>query len=232
MPDLISKERFDDVSDEDVNGWVDYAYHGYNYVIDVRGRRFKVRTYDHEPGVATVISPTSASRLPERAELVRFLENSIGCSRFAFYQEATGCYAEFDKLNDKPLDPPELRAALRYLLGLLGAIFIGVATFVIVWRAVEPRSETPAAISGLLGGLLGFTLVAIGAYARSASLRMLAWGLAGAGFGNLLMAIIRGGLPVGTWLTLSGIVMAIVGAVLGYRTNPPRAKNEVLDTRR
>jgi len=67
---ITSKERFDDVAPENPDGAVDYAYRGFNYVITVNECAFKVRTYDDEPGVATVISPTDARTRPEARALV------------------------------------------------------------------------------------------------------------------------------------------------------------------
>jgi len=67
----------------------------------------------------------------------------------------------------------------------------------------------------VVGILAGWT-----AYSRITPLRVVTWALAGLGTGFVLEAILAGGLEVGTWLTLSGMVLAIVFAVLGYRRGP------------
>lgn len=116
-------------------------------------------------------------------------------------------------------DSPEVRVVLRLFLGFFGGYFLGVVSYLMLWYSFDPRlpTETPAALAGLLGFLLGAPAVAFGAFSRSPVLRMLAWAAGGAGFGDVLLAIIAGGLAVGTVLTPSGMVMAVVGAVLGYR---------------
>src|SRR5436309_1515876 len=53
---ITNKERFDDVGPQDSDGVYEYAYHGFNYDIAVGEFVFRVRTYDSEPGIATVIS--------------------------------------------------------------------------------------------------------------------------------------------------------------------------------
>lgn len=96
MPKILSQQRFDDVGDADEDGYVDYAYHGFNYTVEVANRKFNVRTYDDEPGVATVISPTDARHLAETTELLEFLADSLSCSRFQIYYGPIGSYKEVD----------------------------------------------------------------------------------------------------------------------------------------
>lgn len=81
MTNITSKVRFDDVAPENPDGTVDYAYHGFNYVIAVGERVFQVRTYDDEPGIATVIGPTDARTRPEARALVEFITSTLGLVR-------------------------------------------------------------------------------------------------------------------------------------------------------
>ena len=92
MTSITSKERFDDVAPENSDGTVDYAYHGFNYVIAVDERVFQVRTYDDEPGIATVISPTDARTRPEARALVEFITSTLGCTGIQFYCGPVGTY--------------------------------------------------------------------------------------------------------------------------------------------
>ena len=92
MASITSKERFDDVGPENPDGTVAYAYHGFNYVIAVDERAFQVRTYDDEPGIATVISPTDARTRPEARALVEFITSTLGCTGIQFYCGPVGTY--------------------------------------------------------------------------------------------------------------------------------------------
>lgn len=92
MTSITSKERFDDVAPENPDGTVDYAYHGFNYVVAVDGRDFCVRTYDDEPGIATVIKPTDARTQPEARALVEFITSTLGCIGIQFYCGPNGTY--------------------------------------------------------------------------------------------------------------------------------------------
>ena len=58
----------------------------------VGNRTFTVRTYDDEPGVATVISLTNPRTCPESVELVKFIKTGLGCSRIKFFCGATGTF--------------------------------------------------------------------------------------------------------------------------------------------
>ena len=90
MPEIVSQQRFDDVGEADEDGYVDYAYHGFNYIIHVKDQQYNVRTYDDEPGVATVISPTDACQLRETPALLKFLKDSLNCSDFQLYHGTFG----------------------------------------------------------------------------------------------------------------------------------------------
>lgn len=92
MASITSKERFDDVAPENLDGTVDYAYHGFNYVITVDERDFRVRTYDDEPGIATVIGPADARTRPEARALVEFITSTLSCTGIQFYCEPVGTY--------------------------------------------------------------------------------------------------------------------------------------------
>jgi hypothetical protein len=98
MPKIASQQRFDDVGDTDEDGYVDYAYHGFNYVVEVEGQQYNVRIYDDEPGVASVIGPTDARHLSETPALLTFLAKSLNCSRFQLYHGTFG-YREVDPVT-------------------------------------------------------------------------------------------------------------------------------------
>lgn len=119
-------------------------------------------------------------------------------------------------------DPPRVRFSLRIVLGLFGGLFLSGVLFLLLWYSFDPRRESPAAMAALLGFVLGAPAVGFGAFAPSAPVRILAWAIAGAGFGDFLLACMADGLGVGTVLTPSGLVMALVCAILGYRAVPPR----------
>lgn len=92
MTSITSKERFDDVAPENPDGTVDYAYRGFNYVITVDECVFQVRTYDDEPGIATVIGPTDARTQPEARALVEFITSTLSCTGIQFYCGPIGTY--------------------------------------------------------------------------------------------------------------------------------------------
>jgi hypothetical protein len=131
--------------------------------------------------------------------------------------------------NARREDSPDVRLLLRAFLGFFGGSFLGTISFVLVWISFDPGlpTETPATIGGLIGFIAGAAAVGYFAFSRYTLLRILAWAIGGAGFGNVLLSMIAGGLSVGTFLTPSGIVLAIVGAVLGFRTVPPRTSSEI-----
>jgi hypothetical protein len=92
MTSITSEERFDDVAPENSDGTVDYAYRGFNYVITIDERVFQVRTYDDEPGIATVIGPTDARTQPEARALVQFITSTLNCTGIQFYCGPIGTY--------------------------------------------------------------------------------------------------------------------------------------------
>jgi hypothetical protein len=94
--EIIKKTRFDDVGDADENGFVDYAYQGFNYRIAVGQRTFTARTYDDEPGVWTISNSSGEQWLPEMRELAKFLISSQGCTVLKLYRGTTGGYAAVD----------------------------------------------------------------------------------------------------------------------------------------
>jgi hypothetical protein len=85
----ISKERFDDVTPENV-------YRGFNYAIKIGDTVFKVRNYDDMPGWFTVISPTFAIKSPMARQLVDCLLSEFGCREVDFYDAETDSYREVD----------------------------------------------------------------------------------------------------------------------------------------
>ena len=92
MTSITRKERFDVVAPENPDGTVDYAYHGFNFVITVDERDFQIRTYDDEPGIATVISPTDARTRPEARALADFITSTLRCTGIHFYCGPVGTY--------------------------------------------------------------------------------------------------------------------------------------------
>ena len=89
MAVVRTKDRFEEDGDL-------HSYHGFNYEVDADGRTFSVRTYDDESGIATVVSPTDARRIPETRALLTFLKTTLGCSRFKLYDGPTGTFREVD----------------------------------------------------------------------------------------------------------------------------------------
>lgn len=92
MVTITNKERFDDLGPQDADGFYEYAYQGYKYDIAAGERVFRVRIYDYESGVATVISPTNARTCPEARELVEFITTKLGCTGIKFYCGSVGSY--------------------------------------------------------------------------------------------------------------------------------------------
>lgn len=92
MITITTEERFDDVGPPRADGLYEYAYRGFNYEIAVGERVFRVRTYDDEPGIATVLDPTDARARPEARELVEFIISTLDCSSVRFYGERSGTY--------------------------------------------------------------------------------------------------------------------------------------------
>lgn len=69
----------------DADGFYDYVYRGYYYEIAVGERVFHIRTYDDEPGVATVVKPIDALTSPDVRQLVDFITTTLGCAQTKFY---------------------------------------------------------------------------------------------------------------------------------------------------
>ena len=93
---IVSKERFDDVGDPDEARYVDYAYHGYNYIVSSAEMVFHVRSYDDEPGIVTVMAPASAHGMHSAKPLVSFLLSALGASAVQFYDGENGIYRKVD----------------------------------------------------------------------------------------------------------------------------------------
>ncbi|TBN31868.1 hypothetical protein EYC95_29290 [Pseudomonas sp. BGI-2] len=88
---MVKSTRFDDV-DHDVG----YEYRGYNYGIQNEKDVFLIRTYDDEPGQATVVHPTTMSKNDNLRKLVEFLQSELGVSKICLYKGDLGRYAEID----------------------------------------------------------------------------------------------------------------------------------------
>lgn len=117
-------------------------------------------------------------------------------------------------------DAPEARVALRLVLGFFGGLFVAVATYIAVRGVIAEQQEQFAEIAAMLGLLLGAPVIAFAAFSQNVALRIAAWSIAGAGLGNALLAFAAGGVIAGDFFTPGGMVMAVVGVVLGYRTVP------------
>lgn len=87
----MKSTRFDDV-----DHYAGYEYRGFNYDIQSDEDVFLVRTYDDEPGRATVISPSSMSKNANLRKLVEFLRSALAVSRIRLYKGESGSYAEID----------------------------------------------------------------------------------------------------------------------------------------
>lgn len=122
-------------------------------------------------------------------------------------------------------DSQVVRGLLRLFLGCFGGLFLGVFAVVTLWPSTESR-PTPDARVFVCVFVIGALGVGVSAFARNPLLRALAWGAGWAGFGDLLLAVLVGGLGAGDVLTPMGIVLALVGAVIGYRTVPPTSKDD------
>ncbi len=83
-------DRFDDV-DYDAG----YEYRGFNYLILDGVDQFLVRTYDDQPGSATVVRPamTTNTRLRTLAE---FLRTELEVTAIYLYRGEIGSYAQVD----------------------------------------------------------------------------------------------------------------------------------------
>ncbi|WP_247269042.1 MULTISPECIES: hypothetical protein [Pseudomonas] len=88
---ITTATRFDDV-DHDAG----YEYRGVNYVIQNGEDTFMIRTYDDEPGKATVVHPTSMSKHSSLRVLVGFLQSELRVSRVSLYKGELGTYAKID----------------------------------------------------------------------------------------------------------------------------------------
>jgi len=83
-------DRFDDV-DYDAG----YEYRGFNYLILDGVDEFLVRTYDDQPGSATVMPPgiTTSTKL---RTLVGFLQTELEATAIYLYKGEIGSYAQID----------------------------------------------------------------------------------------------------------------------------------------
>ncbi len=88
---IVKSTRFDDV-DHDLG----YEYRGHHYSVQNEGNVFLIRTYDDEPGRATVIRPTTMHASGHLRRLVAFLQTELGSSRISLYKGDLGSYAEID----------------------------------------------------------------------------------------------------------------------------------------
>jgi hypothetical protein len=79
-----NKQRFDDVGEQDANGFYDYVYRGFNYELSAGEGVFYVRIYDDEPGVAIVVKPVNARATREARQLVDFITTNLACTVVRF----------------------------------------------------------------------------------------------------------------------------------------------------
>lgn len=87
----MKSTRFDDVDLD-----LEYEYRGYNYSVEHEGNTFLIRTYDDEPGRATVLRPATMHTNDHLEQLVSFLQAELGVSRIRLYKGDLGSYAEID----------------------------------------------------------------------------------------------------------------------------------------
>lgn len=92
----VVKTRFEDVSEEGAEGWYYYRYVGYNYEIMIGDQRFLVRTYDDEPGVASVVGPVPDRRSPQVRRLVDWLMSEMGMTEIQLSGGESGGYCAID----------------------------------------------------------------------------------------------------------------------------------------
>lgn len=80
---------------EDVDYDAGYEYRGFNYLIMDGVDDFLLRTYDDQPGSATVVRPvmTTSTRLRTLAE---FLQTELEVTAIYIYQGEIGSYAQVD----------------------------------------------------------------------------------------------------------------------------------------
>src|SRR4051812_37736425 len=121
------------------------------------------------------------------------------------------------KQSDGTIPPP----IVRCVVGILAAFFVAPASYVLIILA--SNQHTVAEFSVLPAMIVGGLAAAWVSYSRFVLPRMIAWSVAGLGAGLVLEATLRGGLGVGTFITLSGIVLGILGAILGFRASPQKA---------
>lgn len=88
---IVKSVRFDDVDLD-----LEYEYRGYNYSVEHEGNTFLIRTYDDEPGRATVLRPATMHTNDHLEQLVSFLQAELGVTRIRLYKGDLGSYAEID----------------------------------------------------------------------------------------------------------------------------------------
>jgi hypothetical protein len=88
---IVNTTRFDDV-DHDAG----YEYRGFNFVIRNEMDEFHVRTYDGDPGKATVVRPISMYKNCNLRMLVDFLQSELGVASICLFKGEVGSYEEMD----------------------------------------------------------------------------------------------------------------------------------------
>jgi hypothetical protein len=119
---------------------------------------------------------------------------------------------------DRPANQPRVavpRTLVRIFIGIFAALFIAPAGYVAILIATQQHALAELLVIPM--GLGGLVATALSSYSRVTVLRVATWLCAGLGAGLLLEAILMGGLGVGTFITLSGLVLGPVGAIIGYR---------------
>lgn len=81
-----------------------------NYRVIIDEQDFQVRTYDDEPGEATVVSPATAQQMPEARRLVRYVAGELGCRRVKFYHGPAGAFQSVDPPVVSYGTPPATRS--------------------------------------------------------------------------------------------------------------------------
>lgn len=119
----------------------------------------------------------------------------------------------------RPVTPIEVRIPLQIGIGICGGVFASSLVWVLIAYQFESHGWAAAEIVGFLSFFVTAPVIGGCAYSKNFEIRTAAWLAGGMGLGNILMAILAGGLAVGTVLTGSGAILGFVAAIIGYREN-------------
>jgi hypothetical protein len=112
------------------------------------------------------------------------------------------------------------RPLVRVGIGIFGGIFVAPALYVALVMMTQQHAVAEwLAIPEMVAGGIA---VGWATFVSSPMMRIAAWACAGLGAGLILDAIRMGGLSVGTFVTPSGLILAVALSVIGYRAIPSR----------